>query len=385
MPWTVLKTLPPHFATAATENCASFASFASFRPHPFLHFGDDRVYHPITDSTLTVGESGYAELRALVQGRSAEGEPAALVAAFEQLRSGSWIVPAEAAVDQQFLLKYVSLEATIRCNQACYFCPVSVAPREDHTMPLADYERILGQLALYRKTVQAVFMISYNEPTADPLFVERVAAIHRVGLPPAVLTNGTGLTPARVDALLAMGGVRFLSINLSTLDRERYRQDRGGDHLPLVLRNLDYVKDLPLAPEMHIAVLGTADELHRQDYAEICARFAGSRFEPKFYTVNDRAGYLPVGLRNDASPKRLCGCDYVGSRPLQHLHITPRGKCILCCQDYDESYVVGDLYQNTVEEILTGPEMARMRRWVYGVEDAPADFLCRRCVNALTI
>ena len=28
-----------------------------------------------------------------------------------------------------------------------------------------------------------------------------------------------------------MGGLRFLSINISTLDRERYRRDRGGDHL----------------------------------------------------------------------------------------------------------------------------------------------------------
>jgi hypothetical protein len=53
-----------------------------------------------------------------------------------------------------------------------------------------------------------------------------------------VLSNGTGLTPARVDAILELGGLRFLSVNLSTLDRERYRADRGGDHRDLVLRHL---------------------------------------------------------------------------------------------------------------------------------------------------
>ena len=45
-----------------------------------------------------------------------------------------------------------------------------------------------------------------------------------------MLTNGTGLTPERVDAIVEIGGLRFLSINLSTLDREQVPADRGGDH-----------------------------------------------------------------------------------------------------------------------------------------------------------
>ena len=30
------------------------------------------------------------------------------------------------------------------------------------------------------------------------------------------------------------------------------------------------------------------------------------------------------------------------------------------------------------------PEMARLRRWVYGLEEAPQDFICRGCTFALT-
>ena len=91
-------------------------------------------------------------------------------------------------------------------------------------MPTELYERIVGELAAWRDTIEAVFMINYNEPTVDKRFVEQVRAIRAAGLPPAVLTNGTGLTPERIDALVEMGGLRFLSINLSTLDRERYQQ-----------------------------------------------------------------------------------------------------------------------------------------------------------------
>jgi hypothetical protein len=96
----------------------------------------------------------------------------------------------------------------------------------------------------------------------------------------------------------------------------------------------------------------------------------------------DRAGWLDIGLRPEEKKRRLRGCDNVGSRPLQHLHITPHGTCVLCCEDYDEKYVVGDLADSTIAQVLAGPGLAQMRKWVYGIEDAPEDFICRSCVFA---
>jgi hypothetical protein len=350
--------------------------------NPFLHVGDDRVYDPLTDRTLLRGEPGYEVLRGVLSGAlPLDRLPAADRAGLSTL---GMLMPGDAEPARAFRLKYVSLEAHTVCNQSCYFCPVSIAPREDYFMPTALYERIVGELGSYRDTIEAVFMINYNEPTADKRFVDQVRTIRAAGLPPAVLTNGSGLTPDRVDALLAMGGLRFLSINLSTLDRERYRRDRGGDHLPLVLRNLDYLRDTPLAEVMDMAVLGTGDEAHRRDFEEISRRFAGSRFDVKYYEVMDRAGYLQIGHRPASRERRLCGCENVGSRPLQHLHVTPRGQCVLCCEDYDGKYVVGDLTRESVAEVLAGPTMALMRRWVYGLEKAPDDFLCYGCTFALT-
>ena len=74
----------------------------------------------------------------------------------------------------------------------------------------------------------------------------------------------------------------------------------------------------------------------------------------------------------------------IGSRPIQHLHITPAGKCVICCHDYDEKYVVGDLTTATIDEVLRGPEMAKIRRWTYGIEEAPDDYICRSCTFALS-
>ena len=349
---------------------------------PFLHFGPERIYNTLTDRFLASGDPGFRELQELRDGRLAFGElPAGLRA---ELFAGGWLVESAADLGGRFRLKYVSLEASTVCNQACYFCPVSVDRREDHFMSMDFYEEIVAQLAAHRATIEGVSMIHYNEPTADKRFLDQVRVLKRYGLPPAVLTNATGLTPARVDAILEMGGLCYLSINLSTLDRERYKDDRGGDHLPLVLRHLDYLKDKPLAPTMDIAVLGTGDELHRQDFEAIRERFAGSRFQVHFYEVMDRAGAVPIGLHPLGRNQRLCGCEQTGSRPVQWVHINPQGQCVLCCQDYHDRYVVGDLHEETLDAILTGPRMSLLRRWVYGMEPAPADFICRHCIYALT-
>lgn len=355
---------------------------AELQLNPFLHVGEDRVYNPLTDRLLLRGEPGYDGLRSVLT----SDLPLDLLAPGDRARLAEqgWLLPAETEPAKEFLLKHVSLEAHTVCNQSCYFCPVAIAPREDYFMPTELYERILGELAAWRDTIEAVFMINYNEPTADKRFVDQVRAIKAAGLPPAVLTNGTGLTPRRIDELVEMGGLRYLSINLSTLDRERYQRERGGDHLAGVLRNLDYAKDKPLAPRMDMVVLGTGNEDHKRDFEEISRRFAGSRFEVKYYEVMDRAGYLQIGHRPAVRDQRLCGCDNVGSRPLQHIHITPQGKCVLCCEDYDAKYVVGDLTRESVREVLTGPAMAMMRRWVYGLEAAPKDFICNGCTFALT-
>lgn len=351
----------------------------ALRLNPFLHVDPDRIYDPLTDASLAPGAEGYGRLRDLLSGALAVEDLAAGERA--GLALAGWLLPGDADPARRFLLKYVSLEAHTVCNQACYFCPVSIAPRDDYFMPTELYERIVGELAAYSDTIEAVFMINYNEPTADRRFVDQVRTLKAAGLAPAVLTNGSGLTPGRIDELVAMGGLRFLSINLSTLDRERYRRDRGGDHLEMVLKNVEHAKDRAVAEQMDVVVLGTGDDDHRRDFDEISRRFAGSRFEVKYFEVMDRAGYLQIGM--SARPvERLCGCDNVGSRPLQHLHVTPRGKAVLCCEDYDEKYVVGDLTAASVAEVLAGPGLALMRRWIYGLEPAPADFICRKCTFA---
>lgn len=346
------------------------------KTNPFLHNDAERIYDPLTDRSLVPGESTYDRFRAFEAGAVMAGEGTA------DLERDGWLLRDGDDLTRRHRLKIVSLETLTTCNQKCYFCPVSIAPREDYAMPDALFAQIVNELTTFRATLESVFLQSYNEPTLDLRFLDQVRTLIDAGLPVAVLSNGSGFTPAKTDAIVAMGGLRYLCINLSTLDRERYQQDRGADHLPVVLRNLEHMQDTAVAHQMNIVVLGTGDDTHHRDFDAIRDRFDRTRFSVEQHVVMDRAGWLDIGLKTADRMRPLAGCDNVGSRPLQHLHITPHGKCVLCCEDYDEKYVVGDLTQNTMAEVLAGDEIAKLRKWVYGLEEAPEDFMCRDCVFA---
>lgn len=339
------------------------------KSNPFLHVDADRVYDPLTDRALVPGDGAYERFRAFERGEAAHDLDGFVV------RNGDdW--------SRRSHLKIVSLETMIACNQKCYFCPVSIAPRADYTMPDELFARIVEELKAHRATLQSVFLQSYNEPTLDRRFLDQCRTLFAAGLPVAVLSNGSGFTPAKTDALASEGPLRYLCINLSTLDRERYKNDRGADHLPVVLKNVDYMATQPVAEDMKIVVLGTGDAVHAADFEAIRERYANTRFTVEQHVVMDRAGWLDVGMKAADRSRPMAGCDNVGSRPLQHLHITPHGRCVLCCEDYDEKYVVGDLTTSSIEEVLAGDELAKLRRWIYGIEEAPDDFMCRDCVFA---
>jgi len=348
------------------------------RLNPYIEWDQQRIHNPQRNLSVVPGSQEWDLLSSL----RTRSEVALSTEDLELLESRGWLIRPGEDPSSSYFLRVVSLEVASHCNQKCYFCPVSVDPREDLEMPEELFGRIVEQLVGYRPTLEGVFLQSYNEPTVDRRFVQHCHRLMAAGLPVAVLTNGSGLSPKRVDEILGVGMLRYLGVNLSTLDRERYKADRGADHLPVVLKNLDYIAAHPVAEEMKIGVLGQDDETHKADIKAIRERFRDTPFTVEGFSIMDRAGYLDVGLAPEPAGKRLAGCDNIGSRPIQHLHITPSGSCILCCQDYNENYVVGDLYTQSIHEVMSGAKLSEMRRWAYGIESAPDDFICRRCVYA---
>jgi pyruvate-formate lyase-activating enzyme len=354
-------------------------SFApSPAPSPYVHDRGNELYSPLSGATIPKGGPAHRALTRIAAGE----DPAAHAAALEHLRAARFLIDDVEAETRRTRLLYVSLETCTSCNHRCPFCPVSVAPRDMEVMSQELFASIVDQVAAIGEDGVVVFLSNYNEPTVDPLFEERCRLLFERGLPVTILTNASHFTPDRAARLEALGRFRYVGINLPTLDPERYLQLHGTKDLARVLANIDALRAASLAEEAAIVVLGDEDDAHRRDVEEITARFGPKGWTVKPFKIRSRPAsgtYVP----HPPPKKKLRGCELMGSRPFEHLHVTATAKAVLCCQDYYEHLTVGDLKTQTVAQLLAGDTMARLRKWTYGVEEAPADFLCRSCEFAL--
>src|SRR6266498_3074331 len=347
-------------------------------PSPYLHDRGSVLYNPTTGESLPKDGPGFRALVRIRDGMASEVDPAVL----EHLRAARFLIDDLDTETRRSHLLYVSLETCTSCNHRCPFCPVSVDPREREVMSQELFESIADQIIEIGGREVMVFLSNYNEPTIDPLFEERCLALFARGLPVSVLTNASHFTGDRAQRLQSAGRFRYIGINLPTLDPERYEKLHGTRDLPRVLANIEALRARDLSEETAIVVLGDRDEAHRRDIEEIRRRFEPLGWQIRPFRIRSRPAsgtFVP----EPPPKKKLRGCELMGSRPFEHLHVTATAKAVFCCQDYYEHLVVGDLKTQTVAQILGGDTMARLRRWTYGVEEAPADFLCRRCEFAL--
>ena len=345
---------------------------------PYLHDRGSVLYNPVTGESLPKDGPGYQALSRIRKGLPAEVESGVL----EHLRVARFLIDDLETETRRSHLLYVSLETCTSCNHRCPFCPVSVDPREREVMSQELFESIADQVVAIGGRSVVVFLSNYNEPTIDPLFEERCLALFARGLPVSLLTNASHLDPDRAERIARSGRFRYIGINLPTLDPERYQRMHGTRDLARVLANIDALRAREIGEETAIVVLGDNDAAHRKDVREIRERFEPLGWVVKQFRIRSRPAsgtFIP----EPPPVKELRGCELMGSRPFEHLHITATGKAVLCCQDYYEKLTVGDLKTDTVAGILGGDVMARLRRWTYGVEPAPDDFLCRRCEFAL--
>jgi pyruvate-formate lyase-activating enzyme len=345
---------------------------------PFLHDRGRVIYNPITGESLPKEGEAYAALARLEKGLAPEAPPGVL----EHLRAARFLIEDLDSETRRSHLLFLSLETCTVCNHRCPFCPVSVDPREKEVMSQELFESIVDQTVAAGGKGVVVFLSNYNEPTIDPLFEERCRALFDRGLAVSILTNASNFTPERARRLEEAGRFRYIGINLPTLDPERYQKLHGTRDLARVIANIEAMRAHALSEETAIVVLGDEDDDHRRDTSEIRKRFEPLGWRVKPFRIRSRPAsgtYVP----EPAPKEKLRGCELMGSRPFEHLHVTATGSAVLCCQDYYERLVVGNLKTQTVAEVLGGDVMARLRRWTYGVEEAPADFLCRRCEFAI--
>ena len=136
-------------------------------------------------------------------------------------------------------LTYLMWECTLRCNLRCRHCGSDCRREPDHPdMPLADFLRVVDQVATVRKPAKTVIVLTGGEPLCRPDLAECGAALSERGFPWGFVSNGYGLGESRFQRFLD-AGLRTLSISLDGLkDSHEWLRNTDGafDHALRTIR-----------------------------------------------------------------------------------------------------------------------------------------------------
>ena len=318
------------------------------------------------------------------------------------------------------------------CNAGCWFCPVSYQGNPKHAMtpmPIDLVRKIIKNViderdkedGLVSKNFHGFYTSHYNELLLYPHLREFLEILREYNLRIMVLSNGTTLTPNKVDILKEFQDV-LSGINLNIpifTSKELWakRTNMKEGMFDNMIRNVQYAIDQ--LPEMvsnksfSIGINGVnINSLYQNGgWVTIGKEFprdldmdpetgenaqqvikAKQLFpELQIYGMPhliDRAGLLDHVMTNKHAiernlmqknkNKRVIGCGNgieVGGRPVGWLHVNALGDVFLCCNDYDMEIIVGNLRIQELSDFWGNDKHIQM------IEDS-YNSICRNCASA---
>ena len=273
-------------------------------------------------------------------------------------------------MSKKFPYSRVYVEITNLCNRNCTFCPGTV--RAPKMMSVAEFEAVAKKLT---GVTGYLYYHLMGEPLTHPHLPQMLAIANLLGFKSQITTNGT-LLPDRGQALID-GKVHKVNISVHSFEEgsdEDYvnyirscldfadRASQAGIIVVLRLWNNGYDEG------RNISTLDLAKEKFPWDWKE---EPKGIRIQHKLFIEHgDRFDWPDLGAE-DGGASVFCH----GLR--DHFGVLSDGTVVPCCLDHNGDIPLGNIHEESVEEILHSP---RARAMAEGFSCRKAtEELCRKC------
>ncbi|TAD96779.1 MAG: radical SAM protein [Bacteroidetes bacterium] len=260
----------------------------------------------------------------------------------------------------------IQIETTILCNSSCVFCPQNEMTRGPKYMEEAVWKKIVdesrGKGILYRP-----FMI--NEPFVDPRLPEIIRYIRQDPTARVELnSNGHFVPKTNVPAIIE-AGLDIVRFSIDGFSQEAYDKSGRGGKLQKIVDN----------------VLMFAEERNRQKadcYIEVrMINMDFNRHEQQEF-INFWSKHVDEAIVTSYYDWPWSGQTESFSAPCpkvqKEMFFMVDGQATLCCWDSHERGIVGDVKQNTVEELWKGAKMQEYKSYLNKGERHKI-LLCSKC------
>ena len=272
------------------------------------------------------------------------------------------------------MLKRVYIEITNLCNLRCSFCPGTKRP--GRVMPPEEFRLLTEKL---RGRVKYLYFHVMGEPLLHPQLGELLEIADGAGFRVCLTTNGT-LLEERGGVLLSSPALHKVSVSLHSAE------GNGMGDMSAYLRAVwDFVRrasERGIICSLRLWNLGGAEARNGEILSFLARELGACPLDmPQPRRGSWRLGeglYLEQAEKFDwpdlGAPERetrFC----LGLR--EQAAVLCDGTAVPCCLDHEGDVPLGNLLEQSLEEILAGP---RARALVRGFsEGRPSEELCRRC------
>ena len=283
----------------------------------------------------------------------------------------------------------ISIEVTNRCNLNCPFCLVGLQNDQESVahhdlgrqwgkMDLGLAEKIISDSADFG--IQEVMLTFQGEPLLHPQFVNFVELVKDHNLKPVLFTNGLLLSAEKSRSIICAGlhSIRF-SVDGATQDV--YELNRVGGNFEKVYRNMAEFIQIKKQEKSPIYVMwqfiAMRNNEHQIEQAREMAKAIGIPFFVKTF-AESIPDLVPVTPEYQRQPLVKPCLDIY-----RNIFCFWDGSVVPCCFDLKGKELMGNLNENTLEEIWNGPRYVEFRRLLSGVSDNPEKEpeLCKSCLK----
>lgn len=268
-------------------------------------------------------------------------------------------------------LKKAYVEITNRCNLNCSFCHGT--KREKRFLPPEDFRLFAEKI---RPHTEYIYLHVLGEPLLHPQLGEILDICRELGFKVTVTTNGT-LFREKGEVLLRAPALYKVSISLHSFEAN----DRSSvleDYMTSVCSFASKAASRGVICVMRLWNNGGEDKLNSDISALLSDRFPGPYKESRSGITLSKNVYLEYGDRfdwPDLSAPEAGTAFCMGLR--DQIGVLCDGTVVPCCLDAEGDIPLGDLYTQTLDEIL---HSERARSLVDGFSAGKAcEELCRRC------
>jgi len=245
----------------------------------------------------------------------------------------------------------VDIETTSICNTSCYFCPHSKMKREKKHMSDAIFNKSLEEIKKHNvKNVSVSFM---GEPLIDPKFFERVKKIKdSYECTTFISTNALQLTKEKSLRMIE-SKLDTIIISLDGVDQDSFSKIREGSFEKTVrnIEELISLKEKMKSETPYITLRIMVSSENKKDTKRFIERWEGKVNEIAFGKVHT---WCEGGIKKSLNSP----CLFLWSTLL----ILSNGDVVPCCMDYEGKLKLGNIMENSLEEIWNGEKIKMLRR-----------------------